>query len=134
MNESDFIFLSFFLSYFCIVYYLSRVLQNSDSSVCICISFIYRDNKGQTPYVVAPEKEIRDVFTRYMGDNPDKYDYSKAQVPGALSAKIKSKQMERKKAQGEAKKQREKEEKRKQEFEAEEKRRFASLTDREKVW
>ena len=42
--------------------------------------YTYRDNKGQTPYVVAPEKEIRNVFRKYMGENPDKYDYSKAQV------------------------------------------------------
>lgn len=99
-----------------------------------------------------------------MGENPDKYDYSKAQVrkyhanlytctpfqmkehlfltlahlkvPGPLTAEIESKKAEKKKAQNAIKKQREKgqkEEKRKQELEAEEKKRFASLTDREKV-
>ncbi|XP_029937041.1 ankyrin repeat and zinc finger domain-containing protein 1 isoform X2 [Myripristis murdjan] len=94
-----------------------------------------RDNKGQTPYIVAPEKDTRNVFRRYMGENPDKYDYSKAQVPGPLTAEIESKKMEKKKAQKAMRKQREKEqkeEKKKQEFEAEEKKRFASLTDREK--
>lgn len=57
-------------------------------------------------------------------------------VPGPLTAEIESKQLEKKKAQKALRKQREKEqkeEKRKQELEAEEKRRFASLTDREKV-
>ncbi|KAM3608079.1 uncharacterized protein V6R79_018780 [Siganus canaliculatus] len=94
-----------------------------------------RDNKRQTPYIVAPDKDTRNVFRKYMGENPDKYDYSKAQVPGPLTAEIESKQSEKKKAQKVLKKQKEKEqkeEKRKQELEAEEKRRFASLTDREK--
>ncbi|XP_041806641.1 ankyrin repeat and zinc finger domain-containing protein 1 isoform X1 [Chelmon rostratus] len=94
-----------------------------------------RDNKGQTSYIVAPDKDTRNVFRKYMGENPDKYDYSKAQVPGPLTAEIESKQQEKKKAQKALRKQREKEqkeEKRKQELEAEEKKRFASLTDREK--
>lgn len=99
-----------------------------------------------------------------MGENPDKYDYHKAQVradgltsslglikykqrihgftlvqpkvPGPLTAEIESKKTEKKKAQKALKKQREKEqkeEKKKQELESEEKKRFASLTDREKV-
>lgn len=42
--------------------------------------FLYRDNKGQTPYIVAPDKDTRNVFRKYMGENPDKYDYRKAQV------------------------------------------------------
>ncbi|XP_026001020.1 ankyrin repeat and zinc finger domain-containing protein 1 [Astatotilapia calliptera] len=94
-----------------------------------------RDNKGQTPYIVAPDKDTRNVFRKYMGDNPDKYDYSKAQIPGPLTAEIELKKMEKKKAQKAQKKQREKEqkeEKRKQELEAEEKKQFVSLTDREK--
>ncbi|KAM3861949.1 tRNA endonuclease ANKZF1 [Diretmus argenteus] len=94
-----------------------------------------RDNKGQTPYIVAPEKDTRTVFRKYMGENPDKYDYSKAQIPGPLTAEIESKKTEKKKAQKAAKKQREKEQKeerKKQELEAEEKKRFAALSDREK--
>ncbi|XP_034430360.1 ankyrin repeat and zinc finger domain-containing protein 1 isoform X1 [Hippoglossus hippoglossus] len=94
-----------------------------------------RDNKGQTPYIVAPDKDTRNVFRKYMGENPDKYDYTKAQVPGPLTAEIESKITEKKKAQKAMKKQREKEqkeEKRKQEAEAEEMKRFASLPDREK--
>lgn len=94
-----------------------------------------RDKKGQTPYIVAPDKDTRNVFRKYMGENPDRYDYKKAQVPGPLSEEIESKQLAKKKAQNALKKQREKkqrEEKRQQELEAEEKRRFASLSDREK--
>uniref|UniRef100_A0A3B3CZ00 Vms1-associating treble clef domain-containing protein n=2 Tax=Oryzias melastigma TaxID=30732 RepID=A0A3B3CZ00_ORYME len=70
-----------------------------------------------------------------MGENPDKYDYRKAQVPGPLTAETESKKAEKKKAQKAQKKQREKEQKevrKKQEQEEEEKRKFASLTDREK--
>ncbi|KAM7407559.1 hypothetical protein PAMA_003332 [Pampus argenteus] len=94
-----------------------------------------RDNKGQTPYIVAPDKDTRNVFRKYMGEHPEKYDYSKAQVPGPLTTEIESKKTEKKRALKALKKQREKEqkeEKRKEELEAEEKKRFASLTDREK--
>lgn len=42
--------------------------------------FLFRDSKGQTPYIAAPDKDTRNVFRKYMGENPDKYDYSKAQV------------------------------------------------------
>ncbi|XP_034549721.1 ankyrin repeat and zinc finger domain-containing protein 1 [Notolabrus celidotus] len=94
-----------------------------------------RDKNGQTPYNVTPDKDTRNVFRKYMGENPDKYDYSKAQVPGPLTAEIESKQSEKKKAQKALKKRREKEqkeEKRKLELEAEEKKKFASLSDREK--
>ncbi|XP_076018075.1 tRNA endonuclease ANKZF1 [Genypterus blacodes] len=94
-----------------------------------------RDIKGQTPYIVAPDKDTRNVFRKYMGENPEKYNYVKAQVPGPLTAEIESKKSDKKKAQKAVKKQREKEQKeerRKQELEEEEKKRFASLTDREK--
>ncbi|KAM6955012.1 tRNA endonuclease ANKZF1 isoform 1-T1 [Lycodopsis pacificus] len=94
-----------------------------------------RGNKGQTPYIVCPDKDTRNVFRKYMAENPDKYDYVKGQVPGPLTAEIELKKTEKKKAQKAVKKQREKEqreEQRKQESEAEEKKKFASLTDREK--
>ncbi|KAM9343342.1 tRNA endonuclease ANKZF1 isoform 2-T2 [Pholidichthys leucotaenia] len=94
-----------------------------------------RNNKGQTPYSIAPDKDTRNVFRKYMGENPDKYDYSKAQIPRPLTAETESKKAEKKKAQKAQKKQREKEQKeelRKQEQEVEEKKRFAALSDREK--
>lgn len=108
--------------------------MNQDLNINSAI-ILHRNNKGQTPYIVAPDKDTRNVFRKYMGENPDKYDYIKAQVPGPLTAEIESKKTEKKKAQKALRKQREKEqkeEKRKQESEAEEKKRFASLTDREK--
>ncbi|XP_016142783.1 ankyrin repeat and zinc finger domain-containing protein 1-like [Sinocyclocheilus grahami] len=94
-----------------------------------------KDKKGQTPYGVAPEKDTRDTFRKYMAEHPHKYDYTKAQVPGPLTEEIESKKAEKKKAQKAARKQREKEqkeEKLKKQQEEEEKRRFIALSDREK--
>lgn len=48
----------------------------------------FRDNRGQTPYIVAPDKDTRNVFRKYMGENPDRYDYKKAQVKSKLIACI----------------------------------------------
>ncbi|XP_062287741.1 tRNA endonuclease ANKZF1 isoform X3 [Scomber scombrus] len=47
-----------------------------------------RDNKGQTPYIVGPDKDTRNVFRKYMGENPDRYDYNKAQVSKRLTIEI----------------------------------------------
>ncbi|XP_029698232.1 ankyrin repeat and zinc finger domain-containing protein 1 isoform X1 [Takifugu rubripes] len=94
-----------------------------------------RDRKGQPPYIVAPDKDTRNVFRKYMAHNPDRYDYKKAQVPGPLTAELQSKHLEKKKAQKVLRKRRDKEqkeEKKKQELEAEEKKRFSCLSDREK--
>ncbi|KAK6315514.1 hypothetical protein J4Q44_G00150430 [Coregonus suidteri] len=49
-----------------------------------------KDKKGQTPYIVAPDKDTRNMFRKYMADHPDKYNYSKAQVPGPLTAELES--------------------------------------------
>ncbi|KAG1945649.1 ankyrin repeat and zinc finger domain-containing protein 1 [Pimephales promelas] len=94
-----------------------------------------KDKKGQTPYVVAPDKDTRNTFRKYMAEHPHKYDYTKAQVPGPLTEEIESKKAEKKKAQKAARKQREKaqkEEKLQKQQEEEEKRRFTALSDREK--
>ncbi|KAJ8313538.1 hypothetical protein KUTeg_008099 [Tegillarca granosa] len=98
-----------------------------------------KDKYGKPPYCAATEKETRNEFRRFMARYPDKYDYVTAQVPSPLTAEMESekkkKEAERKKVQKKAKQekmkeQREEEEKR-QEEEAE-KRRFLSLSDREK--
>lgn len=94
-----------------------------------------KDKKGQTPYGVAAEKDTRNSFRKYMAEHPQKYDYTKAQVPGPLTEEIESKKAEKKKAQKAARKQREKEQKEEQlkkQQEEEEKRRFTALSDREK--
>uniref|UniRef100_A0A8C1T4B1 Ankyrin repeat and zinc finger peptidyl tRNA hydrolase 1 n=1 Tax=Cyprinus carpio TaxID=7962 RepID=A0A8C1T4B1_CYPCA len=94
-----------------------------------------KDKKGQTPYGIAPEKDTRNTFRKYMAEHPHKYDYTKAQVPGPLTEEIESKKAEKKKAQKAARKQREKEqkeEKLQKQQEEEERRRFIALSDREK--
>lgn len=54
----------------------------------VFIIFVYRDRKGQTPYIVAPDKDTRNVFRKYMADNPDRYDYKKAQVRTILTQRV----------------------------------------------
>lgn len=54
----------------------------------------FRDNKGQTPYIVAPDKDTRNVFRKFMGENPDRYDYKKAQVKRKPITCISSKHMQ----------------------------------------
>uniref|UniRef100_A0A4W4H8C1 Ankyrin repeat and zinc finger peptidyl tRNA hydrolase 1 n=1 Tax=Electrophorus electricus TaxID=8005 RepID=A0A4W4H8C1_ELEEL len=95
-----------------------------------------RDRKGQTPYGVSPDKDTRNTFRKYMAEQPDKYDYTKAQVPGPLTAEIESKKAEKKKAQKVLRRRREreqKEERRRREEEEEERTRFLELSDTEKV-
>lgn len=46
-------------------------------NVLLCV---HRDQTGQTPYIVAPDKDTRNVFRKYMADHPDRYNYSRALV------------------------------------------------------
>ncbi|XP_075237920.1 tRNA endonuclease ANKZF1-like [Lycorma delicatula] len=94
-----------------------------------------RDKKSMTAYDFAPDKETRNVFRRFMGEYPDRYDYSKSHIPSPLTDSIEKEMAEKRKALKKAKRQKEKEkriadEPRRQE-EAE-KKRFLSLSDREK--
>ncbi|XP_076858232.1 tRNA endonuclease ANKZF1 [Brachyhypopomus gauderio] len=101
-----------------------------------------RDRKGRTPYAVSPDKNTRNTFRKYMAEHPDKYDYTKAQVPGPLTAEVESKKAEKKKAQTAARRQREREQKqerrrqeeerRRQEQEQQDRSRFVELSDAEK--
>ncbi|KAM3854981.1 tRNA endonuclease ANKZF1 isoform 1-T1 [Vipera latastei] len=94
-----------------------------------------RDRKEQPPYCVSTNKQTRNEFRRFMGEQPERYDYTQAQVPGPLTAEMEARQAERRRAQKALRKQREREEREAQlllEQEQEEKRRFALLSDREK--
>uniref|UniRef100_A0A4W3K856 VLRF1 domain-containing protein n=1 Tax=Callorhinchus milii TaxID=7868 RepID=A0A4W3K856_CALMI len=94
-----------------------------------------RDGKGQPAYAVSADKETRNEFRKYMADYPEKYDYTRAQVPGPLTAEIQSKKAEKKRAQKAVKKQKEKEqreERKRKEGEEDEMKRYAALSDREK--
>lgn len=59
---------------------LEYVIMRPDGSFNSKQNLFFRDKKGQTPYVVAPEKDTRNTFRKYMAEHPHKYDYTKAQV------------------------------------------------------
>lgn len=44
-----------------------------------------RNQSGQTPYLVAQTKEVRDSFRRFMAVFPGSYDYERAHVPSPLT-------------------------------------------------
>ncbi|NXY00419.1 ANKZ1 protein, partial [Centropus bengalensis] len=94
-----------------------------------------RDGQDRTPYCVSADKLTRNAFRKFMVDHPDKYDYSRAKVPGPLTQEMEAKKLEKKRAQKAQRKQREqaqREERQRWEQEQEEKQRFAALSDREK--
>ena len=98
-----------------------------------------RDKQKKVPYMMAETKDTRNIFRKFMGQFPDKYDYKTAMIPPPLSqeeeAEKQAKQNEKKKAQRQAKKEKVKlvkaEEKKKNDEKAE-KERFLNLSDREK--
>ncbi len=72
-------------------YALTRSFESSTSRFScgrrgrvILVYVFFRDKKGQTPYGVAPEKDTRNTFRKYMAEHPQKYDYTKAQVDESL--------------------------------------------------
>ncbi|XP_056351838.1 ankyrin repeat and zinc finger domain-containing protein 1 isoform X3 [Oenanthe melanoleuca] len=94
-----------------------------------------RDRQERTPYCVSADRLTRNTFRRFMVDHPDKYDYSRAKVPGPLTQEMEAKKLEKKRAQKAQRKQREqaqREEQQRWEQEQEKKRWFAALSDREK--
>ncbi|KAJ7405261.1 ankyrin repeat and zinc finger domain-containing protein 1 isoform X1 [Willisornis vidua] len=94
-----------------------------------------RDGRERTPYCVSADRLTRNAFRKFMVDHPDKYDYSRAKVPGPLTQEMEAKKLEKRRVQKAQRKQREQaqqEERQHWEEEQEEKRRFAALSDREK--
>ncbi|NWW45835.1 ANKZ1 protein, partial [Pedionomus torquatus] len=94
-----------------------------------------RDGQERTPYCVSADKLTRNAFRKFMVDHPNKYDYSRAKVPGPLTQEMEAKKLEKKRAQKAQRKQRDqakREEQQRWEQEQEEKQRFAALSDREK--
>ncbi|KAM4897965.1 tRNA endonuclease ANKZF1 isoform 2-T2 [Sylvia borin] len=94
-----------------------------------------RDRQERTPYCVSADRLTRNTFRKFMVDHPDKYDYSRAKVPGPLTQEMEAKKLEKKRAYKAQRKQREqaqREEQRRWEQEQENKQRFAALSDREK--
>ncbi|XP_019378372.1 PREDICTED: ankyrin repeat and zinc finger domain-containing protein 1, partial [Gavialis gangeticus] len=94
-----------------------------------------RDGRERPPYCVCAYKPTRSAFRRFAGEQPDRYDYTRAQVPAPLRPEVEVQQLERRRAQQVRRRQREqvrRDEQRRQEQEEEEKRRFAALPERDK--
>ncbi|XP_072473957.1 tRNA endonuclease ANKZF1 isoform X2 [Notamacropus eugenii] len=94
-----------------------------------------RDSYARPPYAVAADKMTRNEFRKFMEKNPDAHDYSKAQVPGPLTAEMEAHQAARRREQKAARRLREEQRRQQQEqekHEQEEQQRFAALSDREK--
>ncbi|NXG95289.1 ANKZ1 protein, partial [Loxia leucoptera] len=94
-----------------------------------------RDRQERTPYCTSADRRTRNAFRKFMVDHPDKYDYSRAKVPGPLTQEMEAKKLEKKRAQKAQRKQREqaqREEQHRWEQEQERKQWFAALSDREK--
>ncbi|XP_046389702.1 ankyrin repeat and zinc finger domain-containing protein 1-like [Ischnura elegans] len=94
-----------------------------------------KNKKGQPPYAVSAHKEMRNTFRRFMAAYPDRYDYTKAQVPGPLTEELEkeleNRALEKKRLARKAKKE-SKKAKIKEEEEKSERERFLSLSEREK--
>ncbi|XP_064290888.1 tRNA endonuclease ANKZF1 isoform X2 [Passer domesticus] len=94
-----------------------------------------RDRQERTPYCISADRRTRNAFRKFMVEHPDKYDYSRARVPGPLTQEMEAKKLEKKRAQKAQRKQREqaqREERHRWEQEQEKKQWFAALSDREK--
>nr|CAD7418253.1 unnamed protein product [Timema cristinae] len=94
-----------------------------------------KNKKKQPPYVLAPNKETRYVYRRFMGEFPDKYDYSKSQISSPLSDDIEQVKAEKRRELRKVKKEKDKirkQEDDKRRAEEDEKERFLRLSDREK--
>lgn len=61
-----------------------RTLELLEQGLNPCI----KDGRGRTPYMLASEKEVRNIFRRFMAINPDKWDWHAANVPSPLTKEI----------------------------------------------
>ncbi|KAL0425881.1 UNVERIFIED_CONTAM: Ankyrin repeat and zinc finger domain-containing protein 1 [Sesamum radiatum] len=52
----------------------------------------FKDERGQTPYMLASEKEVRNTFRRFMASNLEKWDWHAAKVPSALTKEMEDSQ------------------------------------------
>ncbi|PKU48411.1 hypothetical protein llap_1319 [Limosa lapponica baueri] len=122
-------------------YTLLHVAARAGKAEAVCLLLeagadpALRDGQERTPYCVSADRLTRNAFRKFMVDHPDKYDYSRAKVPGPLTQEMEAKKLEKKRAQKAQRKQRDqakREEQQRWEQEQEEKQRFAALSDREK--
>nr|CAI5819360.1 unnamed protein product [Callosobruchus analis] len=104
-----------------------RFLLDSSADPCL-------KNKTQhTAYTCTQSREIRESLKQFAKENPDKFNYNKAQIP--VNFLTEEELAEKRKAQRKVKKEKEKEKKKENEVkrkEEEERQRFLNLSDREK--
>ncbi|XP_075037096.1 tRNA endonuclease ANKZF1 isoform X2 [Mixophyes fleayi] len=94
-----------------------------------------RDSAARTPYSLSADKRTRNSFRKYREDNPDRFNYSKSQIPGPVPGEVDARRTEKRRAQKAQRKLKEKEEKEerlRKEAEEDMKKKFAALSDREK--
>ncbi|KAI4456407.1 ankyrin repeat and zinc finger domain-containing protein 1 [Holotrichia oblita] len=92
-----------------------------------------KNTKQQTAYTITQDKDVREMFKQFALDNPDKFNYNKANIP--LNTLSQDDIVEKKRLQRKAKRQKEKEKKKENEIKKQEeieKDRFLQLSDREK--
>ncbi|KAL0464675.1 UNVERIFIED_CONTAM: Ankyrin repeat and zinc finger domain-containing protein 1 [Sesamum latifolium] len=65
-----------------------KVLELLEQGLDPCI----KDERGQTPYMLASEKEVRNAFRRFMASNLEKWDWHAAKVPSALTKEMEESQ------------------------------------------
>ncbi|KAK9887755.1 hypothetical protein WA026_000070 [Henosepilachna vigintioctopunctata] len=107
---------------------LIEFLLDNGSDPCL------KNKKLQTPYSSTSSKEVREVMKKFARENPQKYNYNKAQIP--INTLNPDELAEKKKIQKKFKREKEKvkkEENKIKQKELNEKERFLNLSDREKV-
>ncbi|VEN60790.1 unnamed protein product, partial [Callosobruchus maculatus] len=104
-----------------------RFLLDNSADPCL-------KNKTQhTAYTCTQSKDIREYLKQFAKENPEKFNYNKAQIP--VNALTEEELAEKRKAQRKVKKEKEKEKRKENEVkrkEQEERQRFLNLSDREK--
>ncbi|KAE8660844.1 putative SNARE associated Golgi protein family [Hibiscus syriacus] len=65
-----------------------KVMELLEQGLDPCI----KDQRGRTPYMLANEKEVRNMFRRFMASNLEKWDWNSAKVPSALTKEMEESQ------------------------------------------
>lgn len=65
-----------------------KVLELLEQGVDPCV----KDERGQTPYMLASEKEVRNAFRRFMASNLERWDWNAAKVPSPLTKEMEDSQ------------------------------------------
>lgn len=67
---------------------VQKVLELLEQGSDPCV----KDERGQTPYMLASEKEVRNTFRRFMASNLEKWDWHAAKVPSPLTKEMEESQ------------------------------------------